>query len=427
MPKLLVIEVAGLGWNLVERYGALKLGSGLELQPLKPCFPAVTCTAQATFRTAAPAARHGIVCNGRFDRRTCKTDFWNQSAGLVDGARIWAGARAAGHRVGVLFWQQSLGEQADLILSPAPIHKHHGGMIQDCYGQPPSLYAGLCAAAGRPFNLMHYWGPLASVRGSQWITTATCAVLTDPALAPDLLLTYLPHLDYVLQRYGPDDERAVRPALRETAAMLATIVQAARATGHEVLVWGDYAITPAAQVVYPNRRLRDAGLFQARAVGRRTYPDLYASRAFAMVDHQVAHVYVRESGDLAAVRECLAGTAGVESVEPAGPELAHAEAGDLILTAAPGAWFAYPWWEDRAEAPDYATHVDIHSKIGFDPCELFWGWPPPAVSQDARRVRGTHGRNDAPTGAAASTRALHGAADLIDLARRVQTFLAGAA
>jgi predicted AlkP superfamily pyrophosphatase or phosphodiesterase len=422
MHKLLVVQVAGLGWNLVERYGALNLGGDLDLQPMAPCFPAVTCTAQAVFRTAMPAAANGIVGNGRFDRLTRRTDFWNQSARLVRGRRIWADHRAAGGRVGMLFWQQSLGEEVDLLLSPAPIHKHHGGMIQDCYGQPPDLYARLCRHLGRSFNLMHYWGPLASARSSRWIVEATCAVLADPALAPDLLLTYLPHLDYVLQRRGPADEHAVRPALQETAALLQRLTATARAAGFDVLLWGDYAITAARGVVFPNRRLRERGLFTVRQVGRRTYPDLYAAPAFALVDHQVAQVYLADPTQGAAVEACFRGVEGVADIRPPEPAT-HTENGDLILTAAPGYWFAYPWWDDPREAPDYARHVDIHSKIGFDPCELFWGWPPPAVSLDPSRVRGTHGRDDAPACAGSTIGDLRGAPALQDLAARVQAWL----
>lgn len=423
MAKLLVIEVAGLGWDLAERHGLPGLDGALAPAPLKPCFPAVTCTAQATFRTGLPPRDHGVVCNGRMDRRACRVDFWNQSARLVDGPRLWDAARSAGLRVGMMFWQQSLGEAADLVLSPAPIHCHGGGMIQDCHGLPVGLYGRLSAAVGRPFRLQHYWGPLASARSSRWIAAATAAVLADADLAPELLMTYLPHLDYVLQKRGPDDTAAVRPALRETAGLIAALSATARQHGYEILVWGDYPITPAEQVVFPNRLLREAGLFSVRPVGRRTYPDLYHSRAVAMVDHQVAHVYVRDRADLERVRACLAAAPGVAEAAPPPPELAHPDAGDLVLTASPGAWFAYPWWSERREAPDYASHVDIHSKIGFDPCELLWGWPPPGVGQDPTRVRGTHGRDDRPSLSAASTAALRGAASLADLAGRVRAFL----
>ena len=422
MRKLLVVQVAGLGWNLVERYGRMHVGSHIELQPMASCFPAVTCTAQAVFRTATPPAATAIVGNGRFDRLTRRIDFWNQSARLVHGPRIWAGYRAAAGRVGMLFWQQSLGEEVDLLLSPAPIHKHHGGMIQDCYGQPAGLYADLCHQLGRPFNLRHYWGPMASGRSSRWIVDATCAILADAARAPGLLFTYLPHLDYVLQRHGPDAERLVRPALLETETLFRRLSLAARAAGYEVLFWGDYAISAAHGVVFPNRLLRDRGLFAVRQVGRRTYPDPYASPAVAMVDHQVAHVYLADAAQSAAARACFQGIQGIAEVcqpEPA----SHSESGDLVLTAAPGYWFAYPWWDDAREAPDYARHVDIHSKIGFDPCELFWGWPPPAVSLDTARVRGTHGRDDTPACVGSTANDLCGATTLLDLAGRVQAWL----
>ena len=70
----------------------------------------------------------------------------------------------------------------------------------------------------------------------------------------------------------------------------------------------------------------------------------------------------------------------------------HPRNGEILLVAKPGYWFAYPWWEQPREAPDYASHVDIHNKPGYDPCELFFGWPPPGISQDPTRIRGTHGR-----------------------------------
>jgi predicted AlkP superfamily pyrophosphatase or phosphodiesterase len=422
MRKLLVVQVAGLGWNLVEHYGQMHVGSHIELLPMAPCFPAVTCTAQAVFRTATPPAANAIVGNGRFDRLTRRTDFWNQSARLVRGDRIWAEHRARGGRVGLLFWQQSLGEDVDLVLSPAPIHKHHGGMIQDCYGQPPDLYAHLGRLLGRPFNLRHYWGPLAGARSSRWIVEATCAILADASRAPDLLLTYLPHLDYVLQRHGPDDERAVTPALQEVEKGLRRLNLAARTAGFDVLVWGDYAITAANGVVFPNRLLRERNLFAVRQVGRRTYPDLHASPALAMVDHQVAHVYLADPAQSAAVKACFQGVEGIADICQPTPTL-HAEDGDLVLTAAPGHWFAYPWWNDAREAPDYACHVDIHSKIGFDPCELFWGWPPPAVSLNPTRVRGTHGRADVPACAGSTANDLHGATTLLELASRVKARL----
>lgn len=392
--KLLVIQAAGLGYEFLRYWQAERL-AGFEFRPCAPVFPALTCTAQAAFRTGADPVSRGFPGNGFFLRPERRTHFWDQSAEWVEGSRIWSDFRAAGRRVGLICWQQSLGESADLILSPAPIHRHGGGMIQSCYTWPRELELDLREALGRPFNLFQYWGPLASPRASRWIAEATAEIMTRSAYAPDLLLTYLPALDYDLQRYGPNDRRA-RRALEALDGDLRLLVKTAAVMGYELLVAGDYAIVPCGTgVIHPNRRLAAAGWLSTRRVGRGDYPDLYASRAFALVDHEVAWVYLRDPRDADAVQALLADEPGIASI--AGPrELAargwtHPRAGDLLLTARPGWWFAYPWWTDPALAPDYDRHVDIHNKPGYDPCELFFGWPPMSVSRDVSRIRGTHG------------------------------------
>lgn len=401
--KLLVVDVAALGWNLV----AQKPPADFTFQKATPVFPAVTCVTQASFRTAAPPSRHGLVSNGLYLPELKKVLFWEQSAALVEGPRIWDRLRARGGRVGMMFWQQSLGEAVDLVLSPRPIHKHEGGMIQDCHSQPGPLYERICREVGRPFNLMHYWGPLASRKSSDWIVDATCAVMKAPDLAPDLLFTYLPHLDYDLQRHGPAHRSASR-ARAALYAMLTRLRETAEASGYDWLIAGDYAIGEVTRpAVFPNRALREAGLFCTRAIKGMAYPDFFHSPAFAMVDHEVAHVYTRDEATTRRAREVLASLSGVDRVLDRSAQreygLDHRRSGDLVLLAAPGSWFAYPWWTERKEAPDFATHVDIHNKPGYDPCELFFGWPPISVSQNTAKVGGTHGRADERTAIAWAT------------------------
>ena len=428
--KLLVINCAALGAELAAKLPPV---AGLTFRPAAPIFPAVTCVAQASFRTAAPPGDHGLVANGLFFPELRKVLFWEQSAALVSGPRIWQALRERGGRVGLMFWQQSLGEDVDLLVSPRPVHKHEGGMIQDCYSRPHDLYDRLSGTIGRGFNLMHYWGPLASHRSSAWIVDATLAVLRAPDLAPDLLFTYLPHLDYDLQRQGPGSAAGAR-ALAELGRLLARLVEGARAQGYDVLVFGDYAIGPVTRpAVFPNRALRAAGLFQVRKVRGMAYPDFFASDAFAVADHEVAHVYT--SGDAATrrARDVLAALPGVGQVlagdtrHAAGAE--HPRAGALTLVAAPGAWFAYPWFEDRREAPDFASHVDIHNKPGYDPCELFFGWPPLSVSLDTTRVKGSHGRGGpgAEIAWASTLRFDFEPRSLLDLAAGVRDWCARAA
>jgi predicted AlkP superfamily pyrophosphatase or phosphodiesterase len=425
--KMLVVQAAGLGHAFAQRHG-ITLG-GRPLRAMATTFPGVTCPVQASFRTAAPGSVHGVVANGRYDRILRRTSFWEQSAAQVAGLRIWDTFRKQGGRVGLLFWQQSLGEHADLILSPAPIHKHHGGIVDDCYGKPAELYTRLCRAVGRPFRLARYWGPLASPASSQWIAEATAALLKLPELAPDLCLTYLPALDYDLQRVGPDHPAADRAAAA-LRAQLALLEEAAQRAHYELLIFGDYAIAPCAVdgVSWPNRALRAAGFLATRTVRGRHYLDFHESRAFALCDHEFAHVYVRQSADLPAVQALLAATPGVAQVlDAAGQErlgVRHANAGELLVVAAEGHWLAYPWWQVRSEAPDYAAHVDIHNKPGYDPCELFFGWPPGSVSQDPSRIRGSHGLTGPSRPVAwGATCLAAGVPDLITLARRVETWL----
>ncbi|MCP4451934.1 MAG: alkaline phosphatase family protein, partial [Planctomycetes bacterium] len=238
--KLLIVQVAALGYDLLRRHHG-QSWEGLEIKGADAMFPALTCPVQASFRTATAPAAHGMVANGIFDRHLMKPLFWEQSSRLAQGPRIWHDFRRAGKTVAMLFWQQSLGEDVDIVLSPAPIHKHHGGMIQDCYAKPDGLYASLCTQIGRPFDLMRYWGPLASYKASDWIAKATAIVLSDAQLAPDLCMTYLPVLDYDLQRYGPESPQA-KHAVTQALDQLSHLKRTADRCAYDLLIFGDYAI-----------------------------------------------------------------------------------------------------------------------------------------------------------------------------------------
>ncbi len=394
MKKLLVIQTAGFGYDFVTRNGVRAI-SGLDVRPMRPVFPALTCTAQATLRTSLPPARHGMVANGFFDPNLRRSWFWEQSAALVQGPRIWDAFRSLGGTVALTFFQQSLGESVDQLVSPAPIHTHGGGMIMGCYSQPSDLYTRLTKAVGRPFRLHHYWGPLASVKSSEWIANAVAALLAAPD-APDLCFTYLPGLDYALQRLGPNHPKSVQ-ALETVRRELEHLFAAARSNGYEAVAFGDYAITEVTHsAIFPNRALREAGLFAVRDIRGMSYPDFHQSQAFALVDHQIAMVSCLDAAALPRIADTLRALEGVAQVLDRTQQadtygVDHPHAGDLLLVARPGAWFAYPWWKNGREAPDYAGHVDIHNKPGYDPCELFFGRTPFRTSLDTAKIKGTHG------------------------------------
>lgn len=388
--------------------------AGLEFRPAKSVFPAVTCTAQASFRTAAEPRVHGMTSNGFYSRVLRRPAFWEQSSALVAGPRIWDAARAVGMRVGMYFWQQSMGESVDSVISPAPIHRHGGGMVMRNYVQPPEMDEPLNRRCGA-FPLHRYWGPLASPKVGRAARDNFFALMEMDE--PDVAFLYLPTLDYEAQRHGPGSA-ADRAALMEFSRQLERVAAFAERRGAALTVFGDYAIAPAdLPPAHPNAALRKAGLFRVRPVGCRTYPDFNASRAFAMCDHEIAHVYVRVPDDVAKVERLLRETGDYETVEVRGGQpWAHENAGEIMLVAKRGSWCAYPWWTNPGEAPDYATHVDIHNKPGYDPCELFFGGLfPPGTCQDSSRVKGTHGRSS--TVAWASTDASLSADSTIALAK----------
>ena len=389
--KLLIIDVAALGFEFLVSRNKTSM-AGMEVKSMESLFPALTSTVQASFRTALQPDSHGMISNGLYFRDLCKVMFWEQSAGLVKGHRFWEPLRESGGEVAMLFWQQSLGECVDMVLSPAPVHKHGGGMISGCISNPPELETAITGKAGSRFPLHRYWGPLASAKAGDWIVNATSSVISG-SKSPELVMTYLPTLDYDLQRFGPDHPKAT-DALCRLISQLDTLVQAASSNGYQTLFFGDYAIGPVAgEAIFMNRILKNEGLLAVRNIGNMEYVDLHHSRAVAVADHEIAHVYVSDPKDIPQTLKVLSGLDGVLSVNTSHDSLYHPNSGELIAIAAEGRWFAYPWWDDRNKAPDFASHVDIHSKPGFDPCELFFGRLPWKISTDTGRIAGSHGRS----------------------------------
>lgn len=368
--KQITVIAAGFGWKSLEKSGKTTI-AGMKFEPKASCFPAVTCVAQADLRTGKTFTEHGMISNGWWCETLKKPLFWEQSAKLVQGARVWDGFRAKGGKVGMFFFQQSLGESVDAIISPAPIHKHGGGMVMACYTKPTDAESEIKKQVGA-FPLWRYWGPLASPKVGRkcidYFKTMSGIVDVDEAYL------YLPTLDYTAQKYGPDSPQHAA-AIDEFRRQIEALADFAAAKGARLSVTGDYEITSVtADPVQPNVVLRKAGLFRTRSVGGRAYPDFYESVAFAMCDHEFCVIY-GDKGD-EAVKILLA---------TGDYELAESTSNAKLLFAKSGSWCEYKWWTDDSEAPDFASHVDIHNKPGFDPKELFFF--------NRGTVKGTHGRH----------------------------------
>jgi predicted AlkP superfamily pyrophosphatase or phosphodiesterase len=372
---LVLLDVVGMTPRLLAhmpRLAALS-DSGWRAE-LGTVLPAVTCSAQSTFLTGLMPAGHGVVGNGWYFRELGEVFLWRQHNRLVHGEKVWDAAHRAepGFTAANVCWWYAMGASTDLTVTPRPIYHADGRKSPDCYTRPPGLHDELTAALG-DFPLFQYWGPTASIASSRWIVEASRRILARHR--PDLLLVYVPHLDYDLQRFGPDSPQAVVAAGAVDAAV-APLLDDVAERGGTVVALSEYGITPAARPVDVNRALRREGLLDVYTQAGMEYLDPWASRAFAVADHQVAHVYVTDSADLARTRAVLASLPGVDLVldreAQAAYHLDHPRAGELVAVAEPDAWFTYYYWPDGDAAPDFARGVEIHRKPGYDPAELFF-------------------------------------------------------
>ncbi len=350
--------------------------------PLEPVLPAVTCSAQASLLTGVLPREHGIVANGWYFRDLAEVLFWRQSNTLVTHEKVWEAARRSRSDLTTakMFWWYNMYSSAEFAVTPRPMYPADGRKLPNVYAQPPELGRELQERFGT-FPLFNFWGPNANLSSTEWIAKASLATFNEKR--PDLTLVYLPHLDYCLQKYGPQDPR-VRQEIRDVDRVAGELIEKTRARGAEVVVVSEYGIEPAVGAVRINQRLREAGLLAVQETLGWELLDAGASRAFAVADHQIAHVYVRDPADLSRVRDLLAKEPGIERVldESGKRELGldHPRSGELVAIAEPGYWFAYYYWLDDARAPDFARTVDIHRKPGYDPVELF-------LDPDARLVK----------------------------------------
>jgi predicted AlkP superfamily pyrophosphatase or phosphodiesterase len=375
MQTVLVLNVVGLTPALLgdATPNLKRLAHQGSLRPVKTITPAVTCSVQTTYLTGLLPRDHGIVGNGWYFRDLSEIWFWRQSNRLVAGERLWETARRRdpAFTCANLFWWYNMYATADIGVTPRPMYPADGRKIPDIYTAPSVLRAELNARLG-PFPLFRFWGPAADITASRWI--ADCALHVRATRAPTLTLVYLPHLDYNLQRLGPSHP-AIQRDLAAIDAVCGELIDHAARQDDRIVVLSEYGITDVAQPVHINRALRNAGLIQIRDELGREQLDPGASSAFAVADHQVAHVYVARPEAVPDVKRLIESLPGVERVLDAATKrdfgLDHPRAGELVAIARDDAWFTYCYWLDDDKAPDYARTVDIHRKPGYDPVELF--------------------------------------------------------
>ena len=442
MNRTAVLNVVGLTESLLgehtPRINAFRAAGALA--HIAPAFPAVTCTAQSNYLTGKTPATHGIVTNGWYNRELAEVQFWKQSNHLVGAPKIWDDLRAAdpAFTCAKMFWWYNMYSSADWSVTPRPMYPADGRKFFDVYAWPYDVRDEMKRDLGE-FPFPGFWGPVAGVDSPQgkadcatrWI--AESAKWIEEKKRPTLNLVYLPHLDYNLQRIGPNDPRIAKD-LGEIDAIVGDLLEFFQRRGVRALLLSEYGITPVDKPIHLNRLFRQQGWITTKEELGLELLDYGNSRAFAVADHQVAHIYVNDRAIENKVRALLEQTPSVAQVMGAAEKktagIDHSRAGDLIAIAAENAWFTYYYWLDDACAPDFARCVDIHRKPGYDPVELFLDPAIPAVKLkilwrllqkklgfrmlmdmiplDATLVKGSHGcrpknRSDWPIAIASSS------------------------
>ncbi len=365
---------------------------------LSHTFPAVTWPAQCNMLTGCTAAEHGVIANGFYWREDAQVEMWTAWNEKIEKPQLWDSIKAKDPNLKTAAWfpMLSKGCGADFVCMPAPIHKPDGSEDLWCYTKPQEFYGELLDELDH-FPLKHFWGPLSNIKSSKWI--ADSAVRAAAKFKPNFFYVYLPHLDYAAQKTGPNSPQAIQ-AIKDLDQLIGDFAGQIESLHDEPIHWmiaSEYVITEVNHVVYPNRILRNAGLLSVKVVDGLEYLDFENSRAWALVDHQFSHVFVKDADQntIDNVVNAFQGHTGIANVaqldQRGALNLNHERSGEVVLVSEPNSWQAYYWWHDDKRAPSFARTVDIHQKPGYDPVELHFDMETMSVPLDATLIKGSHG------------------------------------
>jgi predicted AlkP superfamily pyrophosphatase or phosphodiesterase len=400
IKHVIVIDIVGLEEkHLNSRFlpTISALAEKGESSKLKPVFPAVTSTVQTSILSGEYPNRHGIISNGFMDRDTYNVLFWEQYSSLVKVPRIWdfIKNKNSNYKTAVLFWQNSLYANSDIIITPKPIHLENE-MKMWCYSKPVGYYEQIKEQIGE-FDLSSYWGPFASKLSSEWITKASQFTIENHK--PNFMFTYIPHVDYSAQRFGKDSNE-VSKDLVFADSLVENIINSTKKSDiyedTQFILFSEYSFNDVNGSIPINIILRNNGLLNVRNIGDKEYVDFEFSQAFAVVDHQIANIYVKSSNDLKKIVNLLRNIKDIDMIftekEKQRFKIDHERSGDIIIVAKRDKWFNYYWWYDENLAPSFTKTVDIHRKPGFDPLELFIDYKKRSIPFNTNLIKGSHGR-----------------------------------
>ena len=371
MNQTVVINIVGLSSALLK-HKDLFLTQWIEkkqLTKIKPVLPAVTCAVQSTYLTGKWPKDHGIVANGWYFKDECEVKLWKQSNHLVQAPKIWDIAKAKNPEFTCsnMFWWYNMYSNSDFNVTPRPQYRADGQKKPDCYTKPELLRDKLQNILGT-FPLFNFWGPKTSIKSSKWIADAS--KLVHNWHEPTLQLIYLPH---VLQK--TNDETIILKNLKELDKVCKDLITFYESKNTQVIVLSEYGINPVKAPFHINRFLRKLGYIKIREENGLELLDTGISEAFAMADHQIAHIYIDNKENIKPIKALLEKCSEIDLIldkkDQIEHHINHDRSGDLVIVANKNYWFTYYYWLDDKKAPDFARNVDIHKKPGYDPVEMF--------------------------------------------------------
>jgi len=394
MKKLIVLNIPGLVRKDVEKIKPENISNiiGENYSSLIPTFPAVTCSTQSSILTGTYPTEHGIIANGYYNRIYKQIHFWDQPCDLVQKPQIWDILKKKNPEIktAVLFWQNTLYSNSDIVITPKPIHLENN-FVMWCYSKPLGFYEQIVKELGE-FDLKWYWGPFVSIESSKWIVNATKITIKNHT--PDLVLTYIPHLDYAGQKYGPESSEFEKSIL-EVDELIGDLMSFLKTEymDYEIIIISEYGFNRVNNSISPNKILNENSLLQTRIIEGKQYIDFELSNAFAMCDHQIAHIFIKPGFEEKVTSIFEKQSIGKILNKKLQNELRidSERSGDIVLISKINSWFDYHWWTDEKYAPDFTFSVDIHRKPGFDPLELFFDISTKKISHDTSLIKGSHG------------------------------------
>ncbi len=300
--------------------------------------------------------------------------FWKQSNHLVSGRKLWEALREVdpSFTCAKLFWWYNMYSSADYSITPRPMYPADGARCSTSTRtrcrcgrkSKATLASSRSAASGGQHRTSNR--PAGS-RNQPSGSSAGSALASRSSTSPTSTTTS--------NASGASDISLIAKDLKEIDDVVADLIDCYERHQVKVVLLSEYGITDVSRPVHLNRLFRQGGWLQVKEELGREILDLGASRAFAIADHQVAHIYLNDPSILTEVQSLCEQTPGVGQVLAGEAQvragMAHERAGDLIAIADADSWFTYYYWQQDRLAPDFARCVDIHRKPGYDPVELF--------------------------------------------------------